>query len=197
MSNKIYRKSAGHWINFKSSKSFQYLKASPQDQQKGQHGQMFWWVHSQRHMAYTQPRTASVFRLLATKTAAIKAWEKVCTKILCEEARTHFRFSCCIYSFQCLWACTCCWGQTRRKRRQCQTPGHNYSSNRVTLQHHSKQTVYSNVSANHLPGCHHQALSIWKVCPALGTASSDWIMSLKIGHSCKVMNSPPSDSSKI
>lgn len=130
--HKIYRKSAGCWINFKSSKSFQYIKAHPWDQQdlqKSQCWQMFWWVHTQRLTAYKLPRTVSVFRLLATKTTAIKAWGKACTKILHEEARTHFSFSCCIYSFQCLWACTCCWGQTRRKRRQCQTPGHNYSPN--------------------------------------------------------------------
>lgn len=78
------------------------------------------------------------FQITSHKNNSNKSMGKVCTKILREEARTHFSFSCCIYSFQCLWACTCCWGQTRRKRRQCQTPGHNYSPNRVILQHHSK-----------------------------------------------------------
>lgn len=139
--HKIYRKSAGCWINLKSSKLFQYVKAPPRDQQgpsKGQRGQMFCWVHTQRHIAYMLPRIVSVFRFLATRTTAIEACKKVCTKILREEARTHFGFSCCIYSSQCLWACTCCWSQTRRKRRQCQTPGHSYNPNRVTLQHHSK-----------------------------------------------------------
>lgn len=88
MEHKIYRKSAGCWINFKSNKLFQYIKAPPQDQQdlqKGQCGQMFWWVLTQRHIAYILSRLASVFRLLASKTTEIKAWEIVCTKILKQE----------------------------------------------------------------------------------------------------------------
>lgn len=149
---------------------------------------MFWWVYTQRHMAYTQPRTASVFRVLGTKTTAIKAWEKVCTKILCEEVRTHFSFSCCIYSFQCLWACTCCWGQTRRKRRQCQTPGHNYSSNRVTLQHHSKHK--QSIPMSQLIICLDAIIKHWSIIKYMRSLSWTRYSQLRLNHELKNRSLP-------